>query len=138
MKPSILDTDMLMPLFKGEPVVAAQARQHQSLYGHLNITIITYYEVMKGHEYVRAYKRQHLFDEFCKMNNVLQLDQKACRKAAQIYAELRRRGNLIPDADILIAGIALAGDYTIVTQNAKHFKRINGLRVENWLIQEAS
>ncbi len=130
---SILDTDMLMPLFKGAPLVVERARQHRDLYGHLNVTIITYYEVMKGHEYIRARDRQKLFDEFCRLNNVISLDPVACRKAAQVYASLRRRGNLIPDADILIAGIALAGDYVLVTQNVKHFRRITGLRVENWL-----
>jgi tRNA(fMet)-specific endonuclease VapC len=133
MNPSILDTDMLMPLFKGVPSVVERARQHRDRYGHLNITIITYYEVMKGHEYVGALDRQKLFDEFCQLNNVIPLDQVACRRAAQVYASLRRRGNLIPDADILIAGIALAGDYVLVTQNVRHFQRIAGLKVENWL-----
>ena len=133
MKPSLLDTDMLMPLFKGVASVVERSQQHRDLYGHLNITIITYYEVMKGHEYVGAYSRQALFNEFCRLNNVLPLDQSACRKAALVYAELRRRGDLIPDADILIAGIALARDYVIVTQNEKHFRRIPGLTVENWI-----
>ena len=133
MNPSILDTDMLMPLFRGVPLTAERARRHRDLYGYLNITIITYYEVMKGHEYVGARDRQKVFDEFCRLNNVIPLNQAACRRAAQIYADLRRRGNLIPDADILIAGIALAGDYVLVTQNVKHFRRIAGLRVENWL-----
>ena len=133
MKPCILDTDMLMPLFKGVPSVAERARQHWNLYGHLNITIITYYEVMKGHEYVRAHDRQKVFDEFCEVNNIVPLDRAACKRAAQVYADLRRSGSLIPDADILIAGIALAGGYVLVTQNVKHFGRITGLEVENWL-----
>ncbi len=133
MNPSILDTDTLMPLFKGVPLVAERARAHRDLYGYLNITIITYYEVMKGHEYVRARDRQKVFDEFCGLNNIVLLDQVACKRAAQIYADLRRHGNLIPDADILIAGMALAGDYVLVTQNVKHFRRIAGLKVENWL-----
>jgi len=131
--PSILDTDMLMPLFKGMPQMVEQARRHRDFYGHLNITIITYYEVMKGHEYVRARGRQKAFDEFCRLNNVMPLGQAACKRAAKIYADLRRRGNLTPDADILIAGIALVSDHVLVTQNVKHFQRIAGLKVENWL-----
>ena len=133
MNPSILDTDMLMPLFKGVPLMAERARRHRDLYGHLNITIITYYEVMKGHEYIGARDRQKVFDEFCGLNNAISLDKAACRRAAKIYADLRRQGNLIPDADILIAGIALVGDYVLVTQNVKHFQRITGLKIENWL-----
>ena len=133
MKPCLLDTDMLMPLFKGAPSVVEQARQQRDLYGLLNITIITYYEVMKGHEYVRAHDRQRRFEEFCRLNRVLPLDEAACRRAAQVYADLRRRGALIPDADILIAGIALAGGYVLVTQNVRHFERVAELKVENWL-----
>jgi tRNA(fMet)-specific endonuclease VapC len=64
---------------------------------------------------------------------VILLNPVACKKAAQVYANLRQRGKLISDADILIAGIALAGDYVLVTQNLKHFKRVTGLKVENWL-----
>jgi tRNA(fMet)-specific endonuclease VapC len=128
----ILDTDILMPLFKGASSVAARAHEYRSQYGFLNITIVTYYEVMKGHEYVRAYDRQVVFEDFCRLNQVLPLDRAACQVAARVYAELRRRGDLIPDADILIAGIALSGGYTLVTQNVKHFKRIDGLQVENW------
>lgn len=133
MNPAILDTDMLLPPFKGVPSVVERARQHQHLYSYLNITIITYYEVMKGHEYIGAYDRQKLFDEFCSLNKVILLNPAAGKKAAQIYAHLRRRGKLIPDADILIAGIALAGNYILVTQNVRHFKRVTGLKVENWL-----
>jgi predicted nucleic acid-binding protein len=83
--PSILDTDMLMPLFKGVPLMVERARRHRDLYGHLNITIITYYEVMKGHEYVGARDRQELFVEFSRLNNVIPLNQAACRRASQIY-----------------------------------------------------
>jgi tRNA(fMet)-specific endonuclease VapC len=132
MKPCILDTDMLMPLFKGAPRVVERARLHRNEHGGLNITLITYYEVMKGHAYVRAYDRQAAFEAFCERNRVLPLSREACRRAAEIYAELRQRGDLIPDADILIAGIALAGDYVLVTQNVRHFQRIAGLEVENW------
>jgi tRNA(fMet)-specific endonuclease VapC len=132
-KPCILDTDVLMPLFKGTNSVVERAREHRNQFGSLNITIVTYYEVMKGHEFVRARERQAAFEEFCQLNQVLPLDRSACQSAAKIYADLRRRGDLIPDADILIAGIALSGGYTLVTQNVKHFGRIDGLPVENWL-----
>lgn len=54
-------------------------------------------------------------------------------KAADIYADLSARGELIGDADILIAATALAHGLGVVTNNEDHFRRIRDLRVENWL-----
>ncbi len=39
----------------------------------------------------------------------------------------------LDDADIFIAACALAEDLTLVINNEKHFERIDGLRIENWL-----
>jgi tRNA(fMet)-specific endonuclease VapC len=43
-----------------------------------------------------------------------------------------KTGRLIDDIDILIAGIALSNNLVMVTDNTEHFKRIGGLKVENW------
>ena len=61
------------------------------------------------------------------------LTRRACIEAARIYADLLERGELIPDGDILIAGIALANDCVVVTNNLEHFSRIKGLGVESWM-----
>lgn len=37
------------------------------------------------------------------------------------------------DADILISASAMSNGFTLITNNEKHFKRIAGLRIENWL-----
>jgi tRNA(fMet)-specific endonuclease VapC len=50
-----------------------------------------------------------------------------------IYGTLKRNGNLLNDADIIIASIVKSRDSVLVTNNEEHFRRINGLKVENWL-----
>jgi tRNA(fMet)-specific endonuclease VapC len=55
-------------------------------------------------------------------------------RAAELYAELRARGQLIEDADLLIAAVALVHDMTLVTHNTAHFTRITGLQVDDWLM----
>ena len=37
------------------------------------------------------------------------------------------------DMDMLIAASAIAGGFVLVTNNVRHFQRINGLVVENWV-----
>ncbi len=72
-------------------------------------------------------------EEFIEHVEILQLDEDIERKAGEIYADLRKKGELISDADILIAAIVLANDSVLVTNNTDHFKRIKNLKIENWL-----
>ena len=52
--------------------------------------------------------------------------------AADIYISLKQKGQLISDADILIAAYCLANKYTLVTRNTDDFNRIDGLKIVNW------
>ncbi len=73
------------------------------------------------------------FDQFCLKNIILPLNDEIVVRAAEIYADLRKQGELISDADILIAASALVHGLGIITNNENHFKRIMDLRLENWL-----
>jgi tRNA(fMet)-specific endonuclease VapC len=53
-------------------------------------------------------------------------------KAAEIYISLKQKGQLIRDADILIAAYCIVNSFVLVTRNVKDFERINGLEFENW------
>jgi predicted nucleic acid-binding protein len=53
-------------------------------------------------------------------------------KAAKIQAELRKKGKEIGHTDTLIAGIAIASNLELITNNTEHFKRIKGLKIANW------
>jgi tRNA(fMet)-specific endonuclease VapC len=54
-------------------------------------------------------------------------------KAADIYGDLKGRGVLIRDADILIAATALVEGLGVITNNENHFQRIRNLQLDNWL-----
>ena len=54
------------------------------------------------------------------------------KKATEIYIELKNIGQLIGDADILIASYCLVNGYTLVTRNTNDFERIDSLKVVNW------
>lgn len=45
-----------------------------------------------------------------------------------------RIGQTIAEFDLLIASVALAENYTLVTNNTRHYERINGLKLENWTL----
>lgn len=48
-------------------------------------------------------------------------------------AKLKASGKFIGEIDTLIAATALATEMTLVTRNVKHFERIEGLEIENWI-----
>jgi tRNA(fMet)-specific endonuclease VapC len=52
---------------------------------------------------------------------------------AILRADLERKGQLIGPNDMLIAAHALALDAILVTDNVREFKRVKGLKIENWL-----
>lgn len=66
--------------------------------------------------------------------NVLPFDAPADAEYGGIRAELEAAGKPIGSNDLLIAAHACATGATIVTANADEFKRIRGLKVENWLM----
>ncbi|MFN3777440.1 MAG: PIN domain-containing protein [Brevundimonas aurantiaca] len=63
---------------------------------------------------------------------VLDFDAAAAEHAADIKANLKRRGELIGSNDILIAGHARSRGLILVTGNLREFERVEGLRVEDW------
>lgn len=95
---------------------------------------ISYYEVKRGLLAANATTKLSIFDEICKKFGIILLDNKAIfDKASEIYADLKQRGELIGDADILIAAMTLTQNLVLVSDNTDHFQRINGITLENWL-----
>lgn len=60
---------------------------------------------------------------------VVPLDDAACPAFGAARARLREEGNLIGDMDILIGATALSNNLTLLTNNTRHFERLQGLRI---------
>lgn len=101
--------------------------------GHPCISIITYYELLRGLKELSNPRKLADFDDLIRRLSVRLLTQRVMWIAAELYVELRRRGEPLEDADILIAATARAHDLVLVTDNEAHFQRIQGLGLENWL-----
>lgn len=103
-------------------------------------TIITVQEITKGwlallnrkstpQQQVRLYQRFNRSYEALRDWDILPFDQEA---AAELAVLARQRVNIGP-MDLKIAAICLAHDATLLTRNLKDFRKVPGLRVENWL-----
>lgn len=131
---ALLDTDILSELFKEHPKVNARAVEYLREHTHLTISHIQKYEVLKGLKAKKADKQIALFKRFCAKNDMLSITDDAIEKASEIYASLKLTGNLISDADIFVAAIAISNNLVLVTNNTNHFNRIKGLKLDNWKI----
>jgi tRNA(fMet)-specific endonuclease VapC len=60
-------------------------------------------------------------------------DARAADRYASVGAHLARVGRRIGERDLMIASIALAQDMGVVTSNTAEFRRVPGLRVEDWM-----
>ena len=67
---------------------------------------------------------------------VMPFAYKEALRAGEILAELYSKGQPIGVEDVMIASIALSNGLTVVSANTKHFSRISGLSVENWLCSD--
>jgi predicted nucleic acid-binding protein len=69
------------------------------------------------------------------LNNlsVFSFDNTAINIAADIYADLRKSGKTISDADIIIAAIVIGNNGILATNNSKHFSTIKNLTLVNWI-----
>lgn len=133
MKPTLLDTDVLSLYLKNSSTrVVDRCRRYIGEYGRLNISIVTYYEVLSGLLHRDARKQLAAFQRFVERNTVLPITERSAALAADRYATLRSRGTPLDDIDLLIAGIALEHGLALATRNGRHFDRIDGLVVEDW------
>lgn len=131
-KPTLVDTDILSMYFRGHSKVTKNFNEYIDLYGKINISIITYYEIVSGLKHRDAKKYLDLFLSFANQNTVLNLTENSVTISAEIYANVRKEGQAIDDIDLLIAGIALSHNLEITTNNVVHFDKIKGLKVSNW------
>ena len=67
------------------------------------------------------------------LHSVIPFDQTAARRFGQLKADMELNGTPLAEADLRIGSIALSNELIVVTGNVRHFQRIPGLTIENWL-----
>ncbi len=67
--------------------------------------------------------------------DIAEYDKKAAIEYAKIRAYLEKRGEIIGAYDLQIAAHAKSLGAVLVTNNVKEFKRVKGLKLENWMEQ---
>jgi tRNA(fMet)-specific endonuclease VapC len=132
----LLDTSICVELIRGRSAELT-ARLKRRTIGSVGISSITLAELQYGVAKSSDPPRNTIaLAHVVAPLVVLPFDDQAAAVYGQMRADLERLGQRIGSLDMLIAAHALALGVTLVTNNQREFRRVPGLKVENWLTTE--
>lgn len=129
----MLDTDTCIALIKRRPPELVRRLQARAV-GDVGISSITLAGLRHGvAKSERRVQNQAALDQFLLPLDVAAFDEAAAESYGGVRADVERKGTPIGPLDLLIASHALSIDVVLVTHNTREFKRVKGLRVDDWL-----
>ncbi len=129
----MLDTNIVIYTMKNKPQSVKEAFDKH--YGQMSISSITLMELVYGAEKSASPESNlRVLEGFAARLEVLPYGDEAAVHTGQIRAEQARAGKPIGPYDQMIAGHARSEGLILVTNNIKEFERVDGLRLENWVI----
>ena len=134
----LLDTNILSELIKRHPNSHLLSKLGSKPAHSLFTSSICIMELRFGSALREDFETfwQRIVKEIISRVNIIPIGEKEASATGDILADLRKRGNIIGLEDVLIAASAITNLYTVVTADIRHFSRIKGLVVENWLEKE--
>lgn len=127
-----LDTDILIEYFRGNEKIRDRI-DALSDNDSIGLTWLSFYEFFKGIFVSGKLEEENFLLKLFDSSVILEASYQSAKIGGEIYASLKKRGQLINDADILIASIVKNREAILVTNNLSHFSRIEGLKIENWM-----
>jgi len=129
----MLDTNICIYLIKQHPPsVLERFRSHPV--GDIGISSITVAELDYGvSKSLHATKNRTALAQFLSPLAVASFDRDAAATYGRLRTMLELKGTPIGSMDLLIAAHALSLSVRLVTNNAREFRHVPGLRVENWV-----
>lgn len=127
----MLDTNVCIHALKQHPAVLRRLLSERPV--DIALSVITEAELRTGAAKSAApAKTGRLLESFLGPLTILDFTSADARAYADIRARLERAGTPIGPLDTLIAAQAVARSLTLVTNNDREFRRVSGLRRENW------
>lgn len=129
----MLDTDTCIALIKRQPPDLIKRLRAKAV-GDIGISSITLAELRHGVATSERREQNHsALDQFLLPLDIAPFDELAADFYGTIRAQLEKKGTPIGPLDTLIAAQALSMNVVLVTHNVREFKRVNGLRIDDWL-----
>ncbi|MGD0089644.1 MAG: type II toxin-antitoxin system VapC family toxin [Planctomycetota bacterium] len=131
--PHLLDTNCCIRHLRSPSKSPLSGRLAGQVYGAIVLCSVVKAELLFGALYgQQPQKELAKLEAFFGLFPSLPFDDQAAEEYAKIRSVLTAQGTLIGPNDLLIAALALAHDLTLVSHNTGEFRRVPGLRVEDW------
>jgi len=126
----VIDTDTISYFLRGNESVKAKFIAHQS---KLASTTINYSELIYG--LTKKDSKQYLpkVERIFENIKLYSFDKKSAKTFGILKSTMQQKGIVVADMDLMIASIAMAYDEVLISNNLKHFSKIEGLCVESWV-----
>lgn len=124
----ILDTDWVVHYLNGVERIRTKLMELQP--DGLGLSVISLAELYEGIYYSRDPERsRQQLEEFLSGVTMLEVDDEVCKVFGNQRGRLRRQGLMISDFDLLIAATCLRHSLKLLTNNRRHFERVEGLEI---------
>ena len=131
----LLDTNLCIRVLRERP--AGLRGRFNAEADALCISTVVLTELLHGAaKSARPVENRREVEHFAARLTVLPFDPEAADHAADIRAALERQGQSIGAYDVLTAGHARSRGLVMITGNLGEFRRVDGLRCEDWLASE--
>ena len=133
MKPYMLDTDMCSYILRERPINVLKHFKKLQM-EQICISIVSYAELLYGVERSQSKKiNRPIVDDFVRHLSVMSWETEAAEHYAIVRTKLEMNGTPIGAMDMMIAAHAKSLNAVLVSNNQKHFRRVKGLKLENWI-----
>lgn len=127
----LIDTDILIYSLKGREIVQKRFIENEKI--PKSISVVTYGELLYGaKKSTNSEKNLAVVYRIKELFSIIDVDKAVMETFSDLKVKMQKIGTVIDDMDLLIAATALTMNFILVTNNEKHFRKIAGLRLENW------
>ena len=129
----VLDSDILIGFLRNDTNALKTMEDLEKNGEKLNTTVINAFEIFEGAVLSSEGKKiKQVEDLLRSLVGCYNFNGPASWKAAEISADLKKKGKVLDFQDICIASISIINNEKLITRNIKHFSRIKGLKIEKW------
>jgi predicted nucleic acid-binding protein len=126
-----LDTNIVSYYMKGNKQIVEKL-DSEAESDNILIPFFVYFEIKKWLLALDSKTKLSAFDKMFEAFGAGMIDRETFDLALSIYIKLRKAGITVDDGDLLIAAYCILNNHILVTNNEKHFEKIEGLQVVNW------